>query len=97
MDGNHVTRRIGEKRHIITYPITNNTIYMSTTQPDTNFVGATNATHTTRGSKSAMLGVFSNFCPKFHRLLNLVPDGEVCEWKIRVHEPIQTWTHKRLL
>lgn len=92
MDGNRITRWIGEKRHIIAYPISNNTIYnMSTTQPDTNFAGATNATYTTRGSKSAMLGVFSDFCPKIQRLLNLVPDGEVCEWKLRVHEPIPTW------
>lgn len=94
MDGNRITRWIGEKRHIIAYPISNNTIYnMSTTQPDTNFAGATNATYTTRGSKSAMLGVFSDFCPKIQRLLNLVPDGEVCEWKLRVHEPIPTWVH----
>ncbi|RHZ65511.1 uncharacterized protein CDV56_108159 [Aspergillus thermomutatus] len=93
MDGNQVTRWIGEKRHIIAYPISNNTIYnMSTTQPDTNFAAATDATYTTRGSKSAMLGVFHDFCPKIHRLLNLVPDGEVCEWKLRVHEPIPTWT-----
>lgn len=95
MDGNRITRWIGEKRHIIAYPISNNTIYnMSTTQPDSNFAGATNATYTTRGSKSAMLGVFGDFCPKIHRLLNLVPDGEVCEWKLRVHEPIPTWIHK---
>lgn len=94
MDGNRITRWIGEKRHIIAYPISNNTIYnMSTTQPDTNFAGATNATYTTRGSKSAMLGVFADFCPKIHRLLNLVPDGEVCEWKLRAHEPIPTWIH----
>lgn len=94
MDGNRITRWIGEKRHIIAYPISNNTIYnMSTTQPDTNFAGATNATYTTRGSKSAMLGVFRDFCPKIQRLLHLVPDGEVCEWKLRVHEPIPTWIH----
>jgi salicylate hydroxylase len=50
MDGNRITRWISEKRHIIAYPISINTIYnMSTTQPDTNFSGATNATYTTRG------------------------------------------------
>lgn len=40
-----------------------------------------------------MLGVFSDFCPKIQRMLNLVPDGEVCEWKLRVHEPLTTWIH----
>ena len=25
------------------------------------------------------------------RMLNLVPEGEVCEWKLRVHSPLPTW------
>lgn len=25
-------------------------------------------------------------------MLNLVPEGEVCEWKLRVHAPLPTWT-----
>ncbi|KAJ5115095.1 hypothetical protein NUU61_000854 [Penicillium alfredii] len=90
-----VTRWIGEKRHIIAYPVSNNTIYnLSTTQPDTNFAAATNATYTTRGSKPAMMSVFSDFCPMVQRLLNHVPDGEVCEWKLRVHDPLPTWIHE---
>lgn len=24
-------------------------------------------------------------------MLNLVPEGEVCEWKLRVHDPLSTW------
>jgi salicylate hydroxylase len=39
-----------------------------------------------------MLEVFKDFCPRVQRMLNLVPDGEVCEWKLRVHEPLPTWT-----
>ncbi|KAL4881092.1 hypothetical protein BJY04DRAFT_189893 [Aspergillus karnatakaensis] len=89
-----VTRWIGEKRHIIAYPVSNNTIYnLSTTQPDTNFAESTNATYTTKGSKSAMLGVFADFCPLVQRMLDYVPEGEVCEWKLRVHEPLPTWIH----
>ncbi|KAL4741346.1 hypothetical protein BDV11DRAFT_168330 [Aspergillus similis] len=89
---NKVVRWIGEKRHIIAYPVSNNTIYnLSTTQPDTNFAAATNATYTTKGSKSAMLGVFADFCPLIQRMLNYVPEGEVCEWKLRTHEPLPTW------
>lgn len=95
MNSNKVTRWIGEKRHIISYPVSSNTIYnISTTQPDKNFAAATNATYTTRGSKSAMLDTFSDFCPMIHRMLNYVPEGEVCEWKLRVHEPLPTWTHQ---
>lgn len=89
---NGVTRWIGERRHIIAYPVQNHTIYnLSTAQPDTNFAAAPDATYTTKGSKEAMLGVFKDFCPKVQKMLNMVPDGEVCEWKLRVHEPLPTW------
>ncbi|KAF8151593.1 salicylate hydroxylase-like protein [Crassisporium funariophilum] len=87
-----VIRWIGEKRHIIAYPVSNKSIYnISTIQPDTNFAAAPSATYTTKGSKSAMLDTFADFCPKIQRMLSLVPDGEVCEWKLRVHSPLQTW------
>ncbi|KAK3116276.1 hypothetical protein LTR53_003528 [Teratosphaeriaceae sp. CCFEE 6253] len=88
------TRWIGEKRHIIAYPVSNNTIYnMSTVQPDRNFAAAPSATYTTKGSKPEMMEVFGDFCPKVKRMLDLVPDGEVCEWKLRVHEPLPFWVY----
>jgi len=94
IDGDRVIRWIGEKRHIIAYPVSSKQIYnLSTAQPDTNFAAAPSATYTTKGSKSEMLKTFSDFCPKIQRMLNLVPDGEVCEWKLRVHSPLQTWIH----
>ncbi|PKX98101.1 putative monooxygenase [Aspergillus novofumigatus IBT 16806] len=94
INSNRVTRWIGERRHIIAYPVSNNTIYnLSTTQPDTNFAAATNAAYTTKGSKSAMLRVFADFCPLVQRMLNYVPEGDVCEWKLRVHEPLPTWVY----
>ncbi|PQE32717.1 hypothetical protein CJF32_00008298 [Rutstroemia sp. NJR-2017a WRK4] len=94
IEGNKVTRWIGEKRHIIAYPVSGKTIYnLSTVQPDKNFAEAPSATYTTKGSKSVMLDTFSDFCPKVQRMLNLVPDGEVCEWKLRVHSPLPTWVH----
>ena len=89
-----VNRWIGERRHIIAYPVSNKQIYnMSTTQPDANFAAAPSETYTTKGSKKAMLDVFGDFCPKVLRMLNLVPEGEVCEWKLRIHEPLPTWIH----
>ena len=94
LDSESVIRWVGLKRHIIAYPISNNTIYnLSIVQPDTNFASAPSATYTTKGSKSAMLSVFSDFYPMAQRMLNLVPEGEVCEWKLRVHEPLPTWVH----
>ncbi|EKD14162.1 hypothetical protein MBM_07839 [Drepanopeziza brunnea f. sp. 'multigermtubi' MB_m1] len=92
IDSERVVRWIGEKRQVIAYPIANNTIYnIATTQPDVHFAAAPSETYTTKGDKGAMLGVFADFCPKIQRMLNLVPDGEVCEWKLRVHAPLPTW------
>ncbi|GIZ49690.1 hypothetical protein CKM354_001271700 [Cercospora kikuchii] len=92
IDSEAVTRWIGEKRHIIAYPVSGNQIYnLSTVQPDTNFAAAPSATYTTKGSKPEMMRVFDDFCPKVKRMLDMVPDGEVCEWKLRVHEPLPTW------
>jgi salicylate hydroxylase len=94
IDSDTVTRWIGEKKHIIAYPIHNKTIYnISTAQPDVNFAGAPDAQYTTRGSKKAMLDVYGDFCPMIHRMLDLVPEGEVVEWKLRVHDPLETWVH----
>jgi salicylate hydroxylase len=94
IESDTVTRWIGEKKHIIAYPIHNKMIYnVSTAQPDVNFAGAPDAQYTTRGSKKAMLEVYGDFCPMIHRMLDLVPEGEVVEWKLRVHDPLETWVH----
>lgn len=93
-DGNAITRWIGEKRHIIAYPVASKQIYnLSSIQPDSSFTAAPDSTYTTKGSKSKMLEVFSDFCPVVQRMLQQVPDGEVCEWKLRVFGPLPTWTH----
>jgi salicylate hydroxylase len=92
LDTDTVVRWIGERRHIIAYPVSGKQIYnLSSAQPDDNFAAAANETYTTRGSKQAMMDVFAEFCPLVQRMLNLVPDGEVCEWKLRMHKPLPTW------
>jgi salicylate hydroxylase len=92
IDSDRSTRWIGPRRHIIAYPVASKTIYnISTVQPDINFAAAPSATYTTKGSKPAMMSAFADFCPLAHRLLDLVPDGELCEWKLHVHEPLPTW------
>lgn len=94
LDSDTAIRWIGEKRHIIAYPVSNKSIYnLSTAQPDTHFAAAPSATYTTRGSKTDMLKTFSDFSPMIQRMLSLVPDNEVCEWKLRVHSPLPTWVH----
>lgn len=92
LDSNQVTRWIGERRHWIGYPIESRSLYnLSSIQPDVNFAHAPSATYTTKGSKAAMLDVFADFCPLVRRMLDLVPEGQVCEWKLRVHEPLPSW------
>lgn len=89
IDSNRVTRWIGEKRHIISYPVSANTVFnISTAHPDTHFAAAPSATYTTRGEKKAVFEVYKEFGTLVHKLLDLVPEGEVCEWKLRVHEPL---------
>jgi salicylate hydroxylase len=63
---------------------------MSTAHPDRRFVEADSWTAT--GSKPEMLDTFKTFCPRVQKLLNLVPEGDVLEWKLRVHEPLTHWT-----
>lgn len=88
--GTQSYRWIGEKRHIIAYPVERGDLFnMSTTQPDRNFVQAD--TWTASGSKSEMLQTFHDFCPRVQKLLNLVPEGDVLEWKLRVHKPLPHW------
>ncbi|KAF5315252.1 hypothetical protein D9619_007443 [Psilocybe cf. subviscida] len=97
IDYDGVVRWIGARRHIIAYPIDGKRIYnLSTAQPDVHFASAPTAEYTTRGSKQQMLEVFADFCPRVQKLLNLVADGDVCEWKLRVHAPLPTWVHRSI-
>ncbi len=38
-----------------------------------------------------MLETFHDFCPRVQKLLALVPEGDVLEWKLRGHAPLDTW------
>ncbi|KAJ7653942.1 salicylate hydroxylase [Mycena polygramma] len=92
VQSNTTFRWIGARRHVIAYPISGNTIFnISTAQPDTNFAAEPTALWTTRADKSAMLRVYADFCPLVVRMLELVPEGDVCEWKLRVYHPLKTW------
>lgn len=89
IDSSRVTRWIGERRHVIAYPVSANQVYnISTAHPDTHFAAAPSATYTTRGEKAAVFEVYKDFGELVHKLFALVPEGEVCEWKLRVHEPL---------
>lgn len=94
LDSDEVVRWVGERKHVIAYSIADKSIYnLSTVQPDESFAAAPSVTYTTKGDKSAMLRVFDDFCPLVTRMLDLVPEGEVCEWRLRMYKPLPTWTH----
>ena len=95
INNDHAVRWVGEQKMVIGYPVADKTIFnISTAQPDVNFAAAPSQTYTTKGSKSAMLEVYSGFNSKIQRLLRLVPEGEVCEWKLRVHQPLPAWHYR---
>ncbi|KAF7345531.1 FAD-binding-3 domain-containing protein [Mycena venus] len=92
LDSNSTFRWIGARRHIIAYPISGHKIFnISTAHPDVNFAAEPTASWTTRADKSTMLKMYSDFCPLVRRMLELVTESEVCEWKLRVHHPLKTW------
>ena len=94
LDSNTITRWTGSQKHIIAYPVCSKQLYnIATFQPDTSFAAAPSATYTTRRSKAVMMDVLSGFCPRLRRLLALIPEAEVCEWRLRVHAPLPTWVH----
>ncbi|KAM0275045.1 hypothetical protein ACHAQH_007606 [Verticillium albo-atrum] len=88
-----VRRWTGPSRHIVAYPVHNHTIYnIVTAQPDVNFAGPANSSWSTKGDKQAMKAVFADFCPLVQKLLDLAPEGDVVEWRLRSHKPLRTWT-----
>lgn len=97
LESNKVVRWIGHRKHIIAYPVSGQRIYnLSTAQPDTNFASAPEETYTTKGSKSEMMKAYGDFCPRVLKMLDMVPEGELCEWKLRVHSPLPTWVEKSM-
>ena len=94
IDGSVSHRWIGEKRHIIAYPISQHRIFnIVSAHPDTNFAAGPSAAWTSSGSKAEMLKVFENFkSPKVQKLLNMAPDGNILEWALKVHKPVPKWS-----
>jgi salicylate hydroxylase len=88
----HISLVLNESLSIQAYPISGHTIFnISTAQPDTNFAAEPTAAWTTRADKATMCALYADFCPAVRRMLGLVTESEVCEWKLRVHRPLRTW------
>jgi len=82
-------RWIGPERHIIAYPVRNHEIYnMALAHPDR---GRVDESWTTVSSKKNLLSEYEGWDPKLIEMLEMVPEGDVLEWKLCMHMPLIRW------
>ncbi|PTU24397.1 hypothetical protein P175DRAFT_0506058 [Aspergillus ochraceoroseus IBT 24754] len=83
------TRWLGPDRHLMAYPIRNHELYnVVLLHPDRHGI---EESWTTKGSKKRMIDDYKGWDPIVTKLINLVPDDEVLEWKLCSHAPLKTW------
>ncbi|KAL4922310.1 hypothetical protein BDW62DRAFT_207621 [Aspergillus aurantiobrunneus] len=84
------TRWLGPERHLIAYPVRNHELFnIVLLHPDRHGI---EESWTTKGSKQRMVDDYAGWDPIVTRLIDLVPDDEVLEWKLCLHPPLKTWT-----
>ena len=85
-------RWIGPERHIIAYPVRNHEIYnMALAHPDR---GRVDESWTTVSSKKNLLSEYEGWDPKLIEMLEMVPEGDVLEWKLCMHMPLIRWVQE---
>ncbi|KAL4936599.1 hypothetical protein BDV06DRAFT_89991 [Aspergillus oleicola] len=83
------TRWLGPGRHLVAYPVRNFELFnIVLLHPDRYGV---QESWTTRGSKQRMVDDYEGWDPVVNKLIDLVPDDEVLEWKLCLHPPLKTW------
>ena len=89
LEGSVGLRWMGPNGHIMCYPIKNHTLLnIVLLHPDK---PSTEESWTTRGDKTEMIEFYKNWNPRIKKLLDLVPRGEILEWKLCDHAPLATW------
>jgi salicylate hydroxylase len=89
IDEPQATRWLGPSRHIIGYPVRKHELYnVVLLHPDDHSV---EESWTTKGSKQAMVDNYKGWDRKVRKLIDLVDDNEVLEWKLCLHHPLRTW------
>ncbi|KAF7554714.1 hypothetical protein G7Z17_g2721 [Cylindrodendrum hubeiense] len=89
IEGATVRRWIGPGGHVVAYPVRNHQLYnIAMAHPDR---GGLEESWTTRGSKEMLLKEYEGWDPLLVKMLTLVPDEEVLEWKLCSHPPLKTW------
>lgn len=89
IDEPQATRWIGPSRHIIAYPVRKHALYnVVLLHPDSQEV---EESWTTKGSKQVMVDNYQGWDSRVRKLIDLVDDDEVLEWKLCLHRPLKTW------
>ncbi|KAJ5634575.1 Monooxygenase FAD-binding [Penicillium herquei] len=89
IDEPEAIRWVGPGRHIIAYPVRNHELYnVVLLHPDSQEV---EESWTTKGSKKAMVDNYQGWEKTVTKLIDLVDDDEVLEWKLCLHRPLKTW------
>ncbi|OGE48846.1 hypothetical protein PENARI_c025G03859 [Penicillium arizonense] len=89
IDQPEATRWLGPSRHIIAYPVRSHQLYnVVLLHPD---VQGSEESWTTKGSKQAMVDNYDGWDSTVRKLIDLVDDNEVLEWKLCLHRPLRTW------
>ncbi|OGM50559.1 salicylate hydroxylase, partial [Aspergillus bombycis] len=89
VDEPQATRWIGPGRHIIAYPVRKHELFnVVLLHPDGHGV---EESWTTKGSKQEMVDNYRGWDRRVQKLIELVAEDEVLEWKLCLHSPLKTW------
>ncbi|KAJ5089831.1 Monooxygenase FAD-binding [Penicillium argentinense] len=89
IDEPQATRWLGPARHIIAYPVRSHDLYnVVLLHPDRQ---EAEESWTTKGSKQGMMDHYAGWDPIVTKLIDLVDEDEVLEWKLCLHRPLRTW------
>lgn len=89
IDAPDATRWVGPGRHVIAYPVRRHELYnVVLTHPDR---GNVEEGWTTKGSKQGMINDYLGWDHRVRKIIDLVNEDEVLEWKLCLHKPLPTW------
>lgn len=89
VDEPQATRWLGPNRHIVGYPVRKHGLYnVVLLHPDRHGV---EESWTTKGSKQDMINDYRGWDKRVTKLIDLVSEHEVLEWKLCLHSPLKSW------
>jgi salicylate hydroxylase len=90
-------RWMGPGGHIMAYPIKNNTVLNMVLLHPQKPTTEDQESWTRKGDKQEMLDFYKEWNSTVRNLLSYVPEGEVMEWALNSHLPLNTWVENRVV